>query len=155
METKNFENKMENLTTPQIRSESTKRILKITLLNSRKSAGIGLLLIALPFVFMLGNVLKYNLGIDIGFINLFVQWIGSFDTIPFVNWIVRILLLGGPMIAILINLMAITHFYTDKKANEFIITLKLRWLNILIILFCSLIMFLFFSYLIVENLNHP
>ena len=154
MNDKDFKTRMENLETPQVQSESTRRVLKVVLINARKSANIGLVLLVLPFIFMIGNIFKYNLGIDLGFIDIFVGWIGSLDSIPVVNWVVRVVLLGGPAVAILINLLAITHFYTDKESNEFVVTFKLKWLNISIILFCGLLLFLFMSYLIVENINH-
>ena len=32
--------------------------------------------------------------------------------------------------------------------------MKLRWLNITIILFCSAVFMIFFLYLLVENVNH-
>lgn len=154
MKANEFENKMENLTSPSVQSETTKRVLKIALVNARKSANIGIVLLALPLLFFSVNVFKYQLGIDLGFIASFVSWIGSLDTIPVLNWVVRFVLLGGPVVAILINLLAITHFYTDKESNEFVVTVKLKWLNISIILFCGLLLFLFISYLIVENINH-
>lgn len=154
MKANEFENKMENLTSPSVQSETTKRVLKIALVNARKSANIGIVLLALPLLFFSVNVFKYQLGIDLGFIASFVSWIGSLDTIPVLNWVVRFVLLGGPVVAILINLLAITHFYTDKESNEFVVTVKLKWLNISIILFCGLLLFLFMSYLIVENINH-
>ncbi len=153
MNTSDFENKMEKLTSPMVHSETTKRVLKIALVNARKSANIGLVLLAFPLLFFLGNVFKYQLGIDLGFIAVFVSWIGSLDTVPVLNWIVRFLLLGGPAVAILINLLAITHFYSDKESNEFIVTFKLKWVNIFIILFCGLLLFLFMFYLMVENIK--
>ena len=146
---------MENLTIPNIKSNATKEVLKITLLNSRKSAHLGVLLLLLPFLFFFGNVAKYNLGIDLDFINLFLGWIISLDTVPVVNWLIRFILLGGPILAILFNLFAIMNMYTNHETHEFIITLKLKWVNIAIIILCGLILLLFFTYLVVENMNHP
>ena len=147
-----LEKHMENLSNPEVYSESRKNLLKLTLLNSKKSAYIGAMLILLPFLFAFANIFKYQLGIDLGFIAAFVTWIGSFDDTPFVNWLIRFLLLGGPVVAVLVNLLAITHFYIDKPSNEFIITLKLKWLNISIIAFCLFILFIFLFYLVAENL---
>ncbi|MCH7512551.1 MAG: hypothetical protein IH947_01190 [Bacteroidetes bacterium] len=152
---KKLKRKMENLTIPNIKSNATKEVLKITLLNSRKSAHLGVLLLLLPFLFFFGNVAKYNLGIDLDFINLFLGWIISLDTVPVVNWLIRFILLGGPILAILFNLFAIMHMYTNHETHEFIITLKLKWVNIAIIILCGLILLLFFTYLVVENMNHP
>jgi len=147
-----FEKKMENLSTPEIRSESRKNQLKLTLLNAKKSAYVGFVLIILPFLFAFANIFKYQLGIDLGFLSAFVTWIGSFDDTPVINWVLRILLLGGPIVAVLVNLLAITHFQIDKHSNEFIITFKLKWLNITIILFCCFVLLIFILYLVAENL---
>ena len=147
-----FEKKMENLSTPEISSQSRKNQLKLTLLNSKKSAYVGFVLIILPFLFAFANIFKYQLGIDLGFISAFITWIGSFDDTLVINWALRILLLGGPMVAVFVNLLAITHFHTDKQSNEFIITFKLKWLNITIILVCSFVLLIFLLYLVAENL---
>jgi len=149
---KDIEKHMENLVTPQVRSESRKNLLKLTLLNSKKSAYLGTMLVILPFLFALANIFKYQLGIDLGILSAFVTWIGSFDDTSVVNWIIRFLLLGGPVVAVLVNLLAITHFYIDKPSKELIITCKMKWLNIAIIVFCSFILFIFLFYLVAENL---
>lgn len=155
MNNQEFEKKMENLSAPSIRSESTKQILKITLLNARKTANVGLLLLILPFIFVFGNIFKYELGIELGFITSFLDWLMSLDQSPVINWIIRFFILGAPAIAALANLLAITHFFYEKESNQFIISVKLKWINIAVILFCSLIVFVLLGYLIVENVNHP
>jgi hypothetical protein len=154
MENDEFAKKMENISTPDISSEARKKHLKITLLNARKSARVGILLVIIPFVFAIANIFKYNFGVDLGFISNFVEWIASLDTVPVVNWMVRLLLLGGPLVAVLANIFAITHFYTDRELKEFVVTFKLKWLNIAIILICSTILLAFLFYLMVENISH-
>ncbi len=69
------------------------------------------------------------------------------------SWIIRSVLLGGPLLAIFINLLAILHFHYDKTAKEILITLKLKWQNITIIVFCSSVFMIFFIYLLVENIG--
>jgi len=146
---------MEDLSSPQVSSDATKKILKITLLNSKKTAWIGLLFFLLPFLFILANVTEYGFGHRLGFISQFIDWIVSFDDTPVVNWLIRFLLLGAPAVVALANFLAITHFYVDKELREFNMTVRLRWINILVLLLCLGVFSILFGYLIVENINHP
>ena len=51
MDKKEFVKKMENLQSPDFVNEIHKRQLKLTLLNTRKSATFGVLLLLTPFLF--------------------------------------------------------------------------------------------------------
>ena len=154
MEQEDFNKKMEKLKTPDITSQETQKYLKLTLLNARKSINIGIVLILLPFVFVFANIAKYNMGIDLGFVSRFVEWIMAFDKTPGINWILRFMLLGGPALAIIINLLSITHFYNDRESNEFVVTFRLKWLNISLILFCGFILSIFMMYALAEAMVH-
>lgn len=137
--------------TPEISSSAQKRALKITLLNAQKSAIGGLMLLLVPFLFLLGNIFQYELGVEVPVLSTFSAWLASFDEVPGISWLVRFLLLGGPLIAVLINVLAITHVVHDKKSNELILTLKLRLVNLALILSCGAVLAAFLLYLVVEN----
>ncbi len=155
MEKEKFEESMQNLTSPDVNAESHMKLFKIYLLHTRKSAIAGFLLLLTPFLFLLGVIFSFYLEIKIPIINGVYHWIAENDNTPVLNWIQRFLLLGGPLVAILINLLSILHFQWNSKLKEFIITIKVKWLNLTIILACGLIFFIFFTYLVVENLGHP
>lgn len=158
MDKKELINKMENLAKPDIVSESHKRQLKIALLNTRKSAIFGVLLVIAPFLFAFGAIFKHQLGLDFKIFTWFFEFIAAIDPDSdnsVLSWTIRSVLLGGPVIAIIINLLAILHFQFDKIAKEVQVTMKLKWANIVIILFCSSVFLIFFGYLLVENINHP
>lgn len=156
MDMKEFIKKMENLQSPDFVSEGHKRQLKLTLLNTQKSAAFGVLLVLTPFLFASGMILKYNLGIDFGLFTWFPSWLVSFEEKSIIlTFLLRFLLLGGPLIAVLLNLLAILHFQFDGAANEVLISIKLKWLNIAVVIFCSAVLMIFFLYLLVENINHP
>ena len=157
MEKKEFMDKMENLSKPDIVSESFQKKLKITLLNTQKSAVFGVFLVIIPFLFAFGAIFKYQLGLDFKIFTWMFDTIAAIDPnsdSSVLSWIIRSVLLGGPLLAVFINLLAILHFHYDKTAKEILITLKLKWQNITIILFCSSVFMIFFIYLLVENIGH-
>jgi len=151
MKANEFEKKMENMTSPDVTSDSTKQFLKVTLMGAQRSASLGFVLLAIPFLFIFVNIFKYQLGLDMGFLSTFISWIGSLDRFPGVNWLVRFILLGGPVLAVILNVLAITHLHHNRTMKEVVITLKLKWVNISILLICGGILAIFFLYLLVEN----
>lgn len=155
MEKENLEDDMKNLSSPIVSAESHMKYFKIYLLNTKKSAYLGYILLLTPFLFLLGVIFSFYLEIKIPIINGVYQWISENDDTPILNWVLRFLLLGGPLIAILINLLSVIHFQWNSKLKEFIITLKVRWLNLSIIIVCSLVFLIFFTYLLIENMSHP
>ncbi|MFQ5640996.1 MAG: hypothetical protein ACE5IR_23715 [bacterium] len=158
MNKKELIKKMENLKKPEVSSTHHKQQLKLTLLNSKKSATFGFFLILTPFLFLFGVMFKYYLKIDFSIATFFYEWIAAIDPdsdSSIISWLIRFLLLGGPAIAVMINLFAILHFQFDRTSREIQVTLKLKWLNLAIVAVCSCILMIFFFYLLVENINHP
>lgn len=156
MEPEEFEEELRNMKTPTVDVSQHQQQFKIALLNTRKSATLGLLLLLSPLMFLWGVVFKHYLKIDLGIITFFYSWTGSLpdDDSSILSWMIRFLLLGGPPLAIALNLLAILHFSYDRKLGEVNLSIKLKWLNIAIILVCSLLFTIFFLYLIVENAGH-
>ena len=59
---------MENLEQPTIDVNKHQREFRLTLLNTKKSAITGSILLILPFLFLSGLVLKHYMQIDFGFL---------------------------------------------------------------------------------------
>lgn len=148
---------MENLKPPTIDVNQHQREFRITLLNTKKSAITGAILLILPLLFLSGVIFKHYLHIDLWLLTSVYEWIGDLDKQygdnSIINWIVRIFLLVGPVIAIGVNLLSITHIRYEKTVKELVLSFKLRWQNILIMLICTIIFSIFFLYIILENLN--
>lgn len=155
MKKKDIINIMENLNTPSVESNIYSNSFKIRLINSKKSATFGILLMLLPIIFFFGMFFKYNLGIKLPLVWSIAEKLAQVDHIPGLNYLVRFLLLGGPVITILLNLMAITHVLYNKLSRELIFSFKLKWVNILIIVGCFFLLSAFLLVLLVENINHP
>lgn len=154
MEDKNFKEQMENIKTPQVNDISHQQILKVNLLNARKSSRIGIAFIAIPCLFLFGVFIKYFLGLHFPVFTSLEDAMANLDKIPFAKWISPVLLVGLPLIAIIINTLAITHFYRDKPRKELLITIKIRLLNILIVVISLCIVAIFILFAISENMNH-
>lgn len=147
---------MESLEQPAVDVSKHQREFRITLLNTKKSAIAGALLLILPFLFLSGVVLKHYMQIDIGLFTSVYEWIGMLDQkygdSSILNWLIRILLTIGPLAAIALNLLAVTHVRYERTNRELVLSFKIKWLNWLIILICTTIFAIFSLYLIIENL---
>lgn len=154
MENKKFEEQMQNLQTPQVNDIRHQQILKVNLLNARKSSRIGIVFITLPCLFLFGVFIKYFLGVHFPVFTALEDAMANLDKTPFLKWISPVLLVGLPLLAIIINTLAITHFYRDKQRKEFLITIKYRLLNILILIISICIVAIFILFAIGEYMHH-
>ena len=154
----NIEEIMRNIERPIIDVSTHQQEFRLTLLNTKKSAVLGIALLILPLLFLSGVILKHYLQIDFGILTSVYEWIGDMDhkygNNSILNWIIRILLIFGPLVAIGINLISILHMRYEKATKEIVISLKLKWLNWTIITVCSTIFVIFFIYLVIENNGH-
>ena len=152
-----IEELMENLEQPTVDVSHHRQEFRLTLLNTKKSGILGLILLILPFLFLSGVIFKHYLQIDLGILTIVYEWIGDIDQeygdSSILNLVIRFFLIIGPLIAIGINLMAILHIRYEKYQKEIVISLKFKWLNWIIIITCSTIFAIFFLYLIIENTN--
>lgn len=144
-------NKLENMQKPDIVSDEHRNQLKLTLLNARKSANVGIILIILPCLFLSGVILKYLLHLSIPAFTTLENWMAEIDKNPSLKLVVPVLLVGAPLTGLAINLLAILHFDLNRKARELIITVKVKWKNIIVGLICLLILMCFFFYAVGEN----
>lgn len=146
---------MENIEQPAVDVSGHQREFRLTLFNTKKSAILGIALLILPLLFLSGVIFKHYLQIDLGILTSVYEWIGDIDRkygdSSILNWIIRILLLFGPLIAIGINLISILHIRYEKTQKEIVMSLKIKWLNWIIITVCLTIFIIFFLYLILEN----
>jgi len=149
-----FEKQMENLKTPQADTSTHQQILKITLLNAKKSSRLAIVFIIIPCLFLFGVFVKYLLGIDFKIFSSLEDEMAALDKISYLRWLSPLLLAGLPLAGIVINLLAISHFYWDKMKKELIITIKYRLINIILLLISIAIVCIFILYAIAENAGH-
>jgi lantibiotic transport system permease protein len=153
MENEEFSRKLQQMHKPQIESATHQMQLKITLLNAKRSAGIGVVMVVIPCLFLLAVLMKYLMNINLSSFSALEEWMADKNHNVLIKMLIPLLLIGAPFIALIFNLLAILHFSFVKKVNELIITVKLKWFNIIVSLICLLILFCFFLYAVGENLG--
>jgi hypothetical protein len=110
-----------------------KEKLKIFLVTARKSSRIGLLLIGLPSLLISIFILQALFDVKFGFIQWLAENTSSLPT-PVRAVLVFVFLAGFPMIAMVLNLLSLSHFEFDGRSREFRVTFRIRWWNIIIAL---------------------
>ena len=144
----NFENKMENLNTPNTDFVKHQEILKIGMMNSRKSARIGIIFILIPMLLIVIAFLKIKLLIHWDFFTRLNQYVSNQNQTSVFSWISHIIFIGLPILAIIINLLAITHFYIDKQNKELTITIRYRLKNLIVLLLSVALLILIFMWVL-------
>ena len=148
---------MENLDKPNVDIPKHKEALRLRLLNAKKSSRLGLALMAVPCLFIFGMLIKEYLKYDIGLFTFVYDLLSENDQkygdTSIVNWLFRLLVLAGLPLAIYLNITSLLFVTYEKEKKELFIALKIKWLNILIAVVCLVVFFVFFNYLIAENIR--
>jgi hypothetical protein len=141
------EAQLQNIPVPQVASEAHKRRLKLVLLDARRSAWWGTLLVILPAVFLTTVFLQYGLGLG-----PFLDPMDKFLLAPIRHsghrWIEPLLLFVLPLVALVANVLSVTHFSVAPSGDEFVFTVavKKRWWNWVIIVLSGIIVTVIFLY---------
>jgi hypothetical protein len=106
--------------------------LKIPLLSYKKSSRAGLWLLAIPVIFALTVLLKYRLGMSFPAFDVIESFFKYVDGNPVLTYLIPIIFAGLPLAAMVLNLLAFTHYSAVKDRGELLITIKYRWLNIVV-----------------------
>jgi hypothetical protein len=139
--------RLSKIAIPQVTNEVHKRRLKLALLDARRSAWWGTLLIALPALFLTAVFLQYGLGIG-----PFFDPLDRFIFAPIrhsgVRWLEPLLLFVLPLIAFVVNLLSVTHFSVTPGRDEFVVTVavKQRWWNWIVVGLSGMIVAVIFLY---------
>jgi hypothetical protein len=146
--------RLDQLRRPTPAAPALKRELKLALLSARTSSRLGVLLVALPALFVFGVIVRYGFGLPVpGFAALerLVAWMEHQPYIPLLSPLV---VAGAPLLALALNLLAILHVEWSRPRRELTLTLKLRWANLAICALCLLILAMVFVHLVAER-PHP
>jgi hypothetical protein len=117
--------------------------LKIPLLSYRKSSRAGFWLLLVPFTMAITVFLKSELGVNSAYMKFTNKLFSSIESNAVLTYLIPVLFFGLPLIAMVMNFLAICHFQKGAKNRELIITIKYRPLNILLFL-VSLALLIFF-----------
>jgi hypothetical protein len=142
--------KLEAMERPDLSSKLHQKQLKLVLLSARRSSRIGVVLIALPCLFMFGVILKYGFRIDIPVFGALEEYMAAVDRTVF-RFVPPLILVGGPLAGLALNLLAVLHFQFDRQQRELQVTVKLKPVNLAIIGVCLFILAMICMYVVVEN----
>lgn len=144
MKNEDVENMLNRMQVPAPENVMQPRELKIPLLSYKKSSRAGLWLLLVPFTFAITVILKTELHLQPGYIDIFRKFFSAIDDNVVLTYLIPVIFMGLPLAAMIINALAICHFQKNHKAKELIVTIKYRPLNIAIFLlsFAVLVFFL-------------
>jgi hypothetical protein len=117
--------------------------LKIPLLSYKRSSRAGLWLLLLPVIVAISVILKYELGIFSPFLDAIHHFFAAVDRNPFLTYFIPLIVVGLPVLVMMMNLLAFCHFTRVREKREFLVTIKLRPLNIALFLFSFAILVYF------------
>ena len=140
--------------TPQANAVKEPAEIKVAILNAQRSAVMGVWFVVVPCFFIACVFMKYIFHLQLGLLDTFEEMIYALDKNPETWWIQPVLLVGLPIVSIAVNALSILHFKWDRVTRSFLITLKVRWMNIIILAISSGIVMIFLLYLITENFQH-
>ena len=142
---------MENLNTPNVDFVKHQKTLKIGMMNAQKSARIGIIFILVPMLLVVLAYLKIKLLIHWDFFTKIQQFVSNQNQSSALSWVSHIIFIGLPILAIIINLLAITHFYVDKQNKELIITIRYRLKNLIVLLISAVLLIIVFVCILLLN----
>jgi lantibiotic transport system permease protein len=159
MEEKEFLKQMENLNVPDINPAEHQNSVKMAIMNAERSAALGVWLVVVPCYFLLCVLMYYYFHIHVGWFGAMFTLMASLEKTPYIDFIGPIVLFVLPIICIVINVLAILHVQVktvgpvQSKVREFSFTIRVKPLNILLILISLAVIFVFINYVMTENIS--
>jgi hypothetical protein len=143
MKNEDVENMLKSMQIPEPENIMQHRELKMPLLSYKKSSRAGFWLLLLPLTVAVTIVLKIS-GVQSVYIKLVRKFFDDIDKNIVLTYLIPLIFIGLPLVAMIINMLAICHFQQNNKTRELVITIKYRARNIAIFLisFAILIFFL-------------
>jgi hypothetical protein len=117
--------------------------LKIPLLSYKRSSKAGLWLLILPVIVAITCILKYDLAIPSTFLSGIGRFLAAVDGNPVLSFLIPVVFIGLPCTAMIINLLAFSHFTLVRQRKELLVTIKYRPVNLGIFLFSFAVLVFF------------
>lgn len=125
-----FLKKMEELKKPDVVADASRRQVKLTIMNAKKSAFWGIWFLIVPLLFFVSIAIKELLHLDWGLSTGLIEKMAELDRNSATKWLTPVLFVLLPAACALANLLAIMHFSYDKLTRELLVAIKIKWLNI-------------------------
>ena len=144
-------NYLTDIPKPEAPATDNEKLVRLALLSARRSAMIGLVLIALPGILILLLFLQNTFHLFPGL----TRWLagsGSFLPFPARAVVVFIFLVGFPFVAVAVNLLSISWYRYYHFRRELVISIRMRWPNILIAIIGSALAAFYILHLLADTL---
>lgn len=148
-----FEEKIKSVKKPALTDIKSPAELKVAILRARSSATLGFWFVIVPSFFLACVAMKYYFHINLGVFNTFDDMVADLDRAASTRWITPLLFVGLPLASIIINLLAIAHFAYHPETQVMVVTVKIRWFNLVILFISITLVGIFLLYGIMENAN--
>ena len=114
----------------------------------------GLFLSIPTFYFFLASILKYELNTP-GLYDTISPALQSMGLHENFGWNINLLILFGPVLALLLNVLSVIHirFETTKEKFDCRLSINKSWKNLAVVFFSGLLLLFLFAFLFVENCN--
>lgn len=145
---------LDPLRRPEPAAPELRRELKLALVGARASSRLGVVLVAIPALFVFGVIVRYGFGVPVPGFAALEGLIGWMERQPYIPLFSPLVVAGAPLLALALNLLAILHVEWSRPRREMVITLKLRWPNLAVCAVCCLVLATVFLHLLAER-AHP
>jgi hypothetical protein len=141
-----FEKKLENLSKPQLPQTHHQQQLKLSILSAKKSARASLWLLLIPFLIFIGRLLQdiFNIPIPPG------SWLQALPSSLRIT-IFIIIVIVIPLTTVILNLLSITWLQYDREQEVLNISIRMRMINLIIIIVAGLVALLFIAVMITDR----
>jgi hypothetical protein len=123
---------LQSMAKPTVLSATAKSQIRFAVVNTRMSSRIGLALVLAPGLFVGGAVLHYGFGIALIGFDALERLLIRLEHQASAPFVVPLILVGAPLVAFVLNMLAVLHVEFDRRAQELRLYVKLRYLNLLI-----------------------
>ena len=129
------DNPLDGIDLPRPENLGHKQELKIPLLSYKRSSRIGLWLLVLPLTYAITVLLKYGFVLPSSVFDSIEQGFKYVSGNAVLTYLIPIIFVGLPLLAMIINLLAFCHFAPLEGSKGLQVTIKYRPVNIAIFLF--------------------
>src|ERR1700730_4053907 len=121
--------------------------MRTQILKPNLSAGLGLLFTLPTVYFILISILKYVFGLP-GLFDTAQPALESMGIRKAVGWNINLLILFGPLLALLLNLSSILsfHWQSTKQVLDIQLQIQKKWINWFVIALSGLCLLTLFIY---------
>jgi hypothetical protein len=151
MSKKDIKSRLENLAVPEAADPADQKIIKLAILSARSSAQTSVWLLAVPAVILLGAMFDSLLHISLP------PWSWIKDNGQYWPLWLRVTLFTTvvmvfPVIAVLLNVLSIIWFSYDRAQKVLNISIKLKTVNLVIIIIAGVLAALFIGHAIADTI---